>query len=160
MRASWEGSDPDLITFFKAFSKDLQARGMPFFAHCFVRSHALQDTLYANGVSKARAGQSPHNWGMAVDVVHYGRFWQLTRQEWAVVGLLGKEAARRRNIKVTWGGDWRFYDPAHWELSDWKDRASGRLTEAQPFSQAFARARAAGLSVFTWNGSKYTTDLA
>ena len=28
-------------------------------------------------------------------------------------------------VKVVWGGDWtRPYDPAHWELADWKQHWS------------------------------------
>jgi peptidoglycan L-alanyl-D-glutamate endopeptidase CwlK len=40
------------------------------------RTHAEQDALYAQGrttpgpiVTRAKGGQSPHNWGLAIDVV-------------------------------------------------------------------------------------------
>lgn len=122
IRADSTGSDRLIVEFSQALQKDLVARGIPFFAHTYVRSNEEQERLFRTGVTKARSGQSPHNHGMAVDLVHYGRYWDLTQKEWAVIGLIGKEVARKRNIAITWGGDWKFYDPAHWELSDWKDR--------------------------------------
>lgn len=122
LATSTEGADDDILRFSQAFLRDLRKRGIPFFPHCYYRDEETQNRLRKQGVSKARWGQSPHNFGMAVDIVHFGRYWDLTSTEWAVIGLIGKEVARRLNLKVTWGGDWKFYDPAHWELSDWKKR--------------------------------------
>lgn len=121
MRHSREGSHPDLIRFQVAFCKELQRRGIPMFPICFVRGKTEQDNHYKNGVSKAKWGQSPHNYGLAVDVVHFGRYWDLSVKEWQVIGLIGKEVARRCNLKMTWGGDWKFYDPAHWEITRWEE---------------------------------------
>lgn len=71
-----------------------------------------------------RPGRSPHQFGMAVDIAHLTRAWDLTAKEWAVIGLIGKEVARKRKIRIVWGGDFKsIYDPAHWELADWKERA-------------------------------------
>jgi len=119
----WYDADPDLIAFQRAFIAEMQRRGLPFFAHTIWRDEVTQNRLYREGRTRARFGQSAHNYGMAVDIVHFGRYWDLTEKEWAVIGLIGKEVARKRNIKVTWGGDWSFYDPAHWELADWRQRA-------------------------------------
>lgn len=153
-----DGCDPDLTDFQVAFIKHLKSRGMPFFVHDLMRTKEQQDALFNRGVSKAKFGQSAHNYGMAADIVHYGRFWNLTKKEWAVVGLIGKEIARRRGIKMTWGGDWNFYDPAHWELADWKERAGIEKPVNDPsFSAAFAAARKAGKQVFRWNGNWYST---
>lgn len=110
-----------IIRFYLSFYQELEKHGIPFYGFYFHRSHALQDKLYAKGRSKAKGGQSPHNYGLAVDMVHSTRYWDLSRDEWAMIGTIGKEVARRLNIKVTWGGDWQFYDPAHWQLSNWKD---------------------------------------
>lgn len=123
LKVSSDGAHPDIVDFARAFLKELDARGMPFFPHCYVRSAQEQDRLFKAGVTKARAGQSPHNHGLAVDIVHDGKYWDLSGKQWAVVGMIGKEVARRRNIKIEWGGDWRFYDPAHWQLADWKKYA-------------------------------------
>lgn len=120
--APYTGVHPELLQFSKAFLADLKARGWPFYAHEYLRDRKAQDDAFKRGVSKAKFGQSAHNYGMAVDIVHYGRFWLLDPKEWALLGLIGKDVAKRRNIKITWGGDWKFYDPAHWELTDWKER--------------------------------------
>jgi len=63
----------------------------------------------------------------AVDIIHATRGWNLTAKEWQVVGAIGHEIARKRNIDMEWGGDWdghdgrpNFYDPAHWQLKSWK----------------------------------------
>lgn len=113
--------DPLMKEFADAFAKDLRKRALPFFIHSGFRTRDEQNALFARGVTRARFGQSAHNYGMAIDVIHFTRAWDLTPKEWAVVGLIGKEVARRRKIKVTWGGDWGFYDPAHWELAEWRD---------------------------------------
>ncbi len=120
LKTSWEGVHPDILDFHKAFQKELLQRGYPFYAFFFWRSHELQDELYRQGSTKARGGQSPHNYGCAVDEVHCYKFWDLTRKQWAVLGAIGKEVARRKGIKIVWGGDWKFYDPVHFQLADWK----------------------------------------
>lgn len=122
LATSTEGADDDILRFSQALLRDLRKRGLPFFPHIYFRNEETQNRLRKQGVSKAKWGQSAHNFGMAVDIVHFGKYWDLTPLQWAVIGLIGKEVARRLNLKVTWGGDWKFYDPAHWELSDWKKR--------------------------------------
>lgn len=117
---STDGSHEDIVRFGNALVAELQRRGMPFFAHCWARDRDTQNRLFRQGHTKARWPNSPHNRGAAVDIVHYGRYWDLTGKQWAVVGLIGKEVARRLNLKVEWGGDWSFYDPAHWQLAEWK----------------------------------------
>lgn len=112
---------PDLLRFIETFMRLLQSRSFPFFVHELVRDKHTQNAYFAKGVSKARWGSSAHNFGMAADIVHFGRYWELSKQEWNLVGALGKEAARKSGVKVTWGGDWAsIWDPAHWELADWR----------------------------------------
>ncbi len=128
LKASEVGSHPDLLKFSKGLLKELQARGYPFFPNEYLRDKSRQDSLYKAGFSRAKFGHSAHNYGMAVDIVHFVRLWDLTRKEWAVIGAIGKDVARRQNIKITWGGDFKsIYDPAHWELADWKERLASEL---------------------------------
>lgn len=115
------GSHPDLVEFERRLIARGRKLGVPLFAHCFVRSDADQNSLFVRGLSKARAGESPHNYGLAVDVVHGTKAWDLTRKQWEIIGHVGKEVAAQLGVKVEWGGDWRFYDPAHWELANWRD---------------------------------------
>lgn len=120
-RASRYGSHPDLVKFEAKFRKELNKKGIPMYPHCFLRDDHTQARLKAQGRSKAGPGQSPHNWGCAVDIVHSSRHWNLTEKEWAMIGAIGKEVARKMNLRITWGGDWEgFWDPAHWELADWR----------------------------------------
>lgn len=118
-----EGIHPDILAFSKAFLRDLHKLGIPMYPHTFVRNEKAQTIAFEKGNSKAKFGSSPHNFGKAVDIVHYWRSWDLTPKEWANIGAIGKETARRMNLKITWGGDWNFYDPAHWELKDWRNYA-------------------------------------
>ena len=136
----FDGVHPDIIDFWKAMDKHCKKRNIPLWAFEFVRSKKRQDALQAKGRSKAKGGQSPHqihrireyhpktgeiiregNFCMAVDIVHASRAWNLTKKEWDVLGSIGKEIARKRNLKMEWGGDWKFYDPAHWQIENWRD---------------------------------------
>lgn len=120
-RAIRAGAHPDLLEFERVLVKRMAKLGIPMFAHCVMRDGEEQNLLFVTGRSKARAGQSPHQYGLAVDVVHGVKAWDLTRKQWDIVGHVGKEVAAQLGVKVEWGGDWKFYDPAHWELADWRD---------------------------------------
>jgi hypothetical protein len=87
-----------------------------------LRDEKRQNDLYEQGRSKAKGGNSPHQFGCAVDIVHATRYWQLSKKEWDIIGSIGKEIARKRHLKLDWGGDWDFYDPAHWQLKNWRIR--------------------------------------
>ena len=94
------------------------------------RTPEEQDALYAIGrtkkgkiVTNAKAGQSSHNYGVAIDIFFlledgsaswsiplYRRLWKAAQ----VVGLQEKG--------LTWSGDWKtFKEMAHFELSNWKE---------------------------------------
>lgn len=100
--------------------------GVPMMATEFIRSEARQNDLYALGNSRARGGQSPHQYGLAVDVVHAKHGWQIDKKAWALIGHVGKEAARQAGLHIEWGGDFgTIWDPAHWQLEGWKDLKGG-----------------------------------
>ena len=93
------------------------------------RDNASQDALYAQGrttpgkiVTKAKAGQSWHNYKCAVDVVPIvaGKArWDAKEEIWQQVGVLGKAAG------LEWAGDWnRFKEYPHFQYT-------GGLTLAQ-----------------------------
>lgn len=119
-RADRIGAHNNILVFEKAFIRRFEKLGVPMFAHNMVRSEATQRRLYVQGVTKAPAGRSPHNHGKAVDLVHGIRAWDVPRPCWNLIGHVGKEVAAQLGIKLVWGGDWQFYDPAHWELDDWE----------------------------------------
>lgn len=114
------GVHPLVLKFARNLEKRLFAFGIEVKIYELYRSNERQNELYAQGVTKARAGQSPHQYGLAVDLIHRTRGWDLTKAEWGIIGAHGKEVARKLGVKIEWGGDWNFYDPAHWQLADWK----------------------------------------
>lgn len=120
-RAYRVGAHPDLVEFEKRFVRRMARLGVPMFAHEMVRNSARQEALYSQGLTRARAGQSAHQWGCAVDLVHGTKAWNLDAKSWAIIGHVGREVAGQAGIAIRWGGDWSFYDPAHWELENWKE---------------------------------------
>lgn len=128
LRADRTDAHPDIVRFYNRLRVELERRGIPFYAHQFYRGKAEQDRLKAAGRSKAAWGSSPHNYGLAVDMVHALYHWDLTKAQWALIGTIGKEVARKLDLKVTWGGDWNFYDPAHWQLTNWKNLKGWKTT--------------------------------
>jgi hypothetical protein len=121
-RAIRAGCHPGIIEFERKLVQRLARLGVPMFCHTAMRGQQDQNELYVKGFSKAKGGESPHQYGLAVDIVHGTKAWDLNRKQWEIVGHVGKEVAAALGIKVEWGGDWRsFYDPAHWQLSDWRD---------------------------------------
>jgi hypothetical protein len=85
-----------------------------------LRTFAEQDALYAKGrtapgkiVTKAKGGESNHNYGLAVDVCPYvaGKpDWVAKDSVWSEIG----DAAKA--VGLAWGGDWKFVDKPHVEL--------------------------------------------
>lgn len=119
-RADRTRSHPDILLFEMLLVRRMAQLGVPMFTHAVYRDAANQNALHEAGHTRATAGQSPHNYGLAADIVHSRLGWNLAKRSWAVVGHVGKEVAKQNGIAVRWGGDWSFYDPAHWELQDWK----------------------------------------
>lgn len=119
-RADRTRTHPDILLFEMLLVRRLAGLGVPVFCHTAYRSEGTQNDLYAKGHTRAKAGESPHNWGLAVDIVHSRLAWDMAKASWDVIGHVGKEVAAQNGIAVEWGGDWSFWDPAHWELSDWK----------------------------------------
>lgn len=129
-RADWSHADPRLMVWAATFTEMARKRSIPLYVHSAFRGEKEQNALVAKGNSKARYPSSAHNIGEAVDVVHGVFHWDMNAQEWNLLHVLGKLALDRVNtllkadnkLSLTWGGSWRFYDPAHWEVSDYKSR--------------------------------------
>jgi len=126
-QATRDGADERIVTFARKFVVRMENLGVPMFPHVFVRSREDQQVAFDSGVSRAKPGQSPHQYGLAVDIVHGIKAWDLSRESWALIGHIGKEIATQNGLKVVWGGDFKsIWDPAHWELADWRDIAGIR----------------------------------
>lgn len=124
-RGIFPGSDKthcDLKKWWFAFQKQAAQQGIPLRVHSGYRTHEQQQVLFERKVTKAKPGQSPHNFGLAVDIIHTKLAWEgMTPEGWAILGAMGQEIARKQNLKLTWGGEWSFYDPAHWQIEKWRD---------------------------------------
>jgi hypothetical protein len=117
----FDRTHPDITRFSIAFIEACRERGIPMIAFETYRTPERQQKLLKKGVTKAAPGNSPHQYGCAVDLLVIPQWWEATRDQWAVIGVIGKEVARKKKINVTWGGDFKsIWDPAHWELSNWE----------------------------------------
>ncbi|MDZ5713617.1 peptidoglycan-binding protein [Jeotgalibacillus haloalkalitolerans] len=100
-----------------------------------LRTNDEQNRLYAKGrttsgniVTNARAGQSAHNYGLAVD--YFLTDQTGTRAVWTVNAQWKRVAAIAKSMGFTWGGDWTsFPDASHLEYTKgltWRDLQAGR----------------------------------
>jgi peptidoglycan L-alanyl-D-glutamate endopeptidase CwlK len=98
-----------------AAQRDLQVRII-----CGTRTWAEQDALYAKGrttpgpiVTKARGGQSNHNFSIAFDVGVFsfdGKKYLGDHAFYRELGPLGE------SLGFEWGGRWKFRDEPHYQL--------------------------------------------
>ena len=83
------------------------------------RTYAEQDALYAQGrtkggsiVTNAKAGESSHNFGTAIDVVPIVNGIADWNTDWNKIATIGK------SVGFAWGGDWTsFKDKPHFEMN-------------------------------------------
>lgn len=129
--ADWSDCDPRLVVWAAVFQQMARKRDIPLYVHTALRSRSVQDRLRAEGRSRATYPRSAHNIGEAVDVVHGVYHWDMNAQEWRLLHALGLLALDRVNtylrkdhkLSLTWGGTFRsLYDPAHWEITDFRSR--------------------------------------
>lgn len=130
-KADWQYCDRRLMRWAALFQEYARKRGIPLYVHTAFRGEADQNKAAAAGHSKATYGRSAHNIGEAVDIVHSVFHWDLSRQEWAMLHVLGRLALDRVNadlpkllkLDLVWGGEFtKLYDPAHWEIRDFRSR--------------------------------------
>lgn len=119
---------PDVREEAKLIVREWRAMNMDVLITCTFRSNEEQDRLYAQGrgapgniVTNARAGESLHNVGRAIDfvpLVHGKPDWEdLKRFE------IVARVAQRVDPRVRWGGDWsgRLRDYPHIEWPKRRD---------------------------------------
>lgn len=120
--------------------EEARVQGCHYWAISGFRSYAEQTKLYAQGrtqkpglvVTNSQAGESAHNFGIAVDFCRDGLIDRAGLQpDWKLESYneLGEAA---RNHGLEWGGGWAFKDAAHVQ---WP----GFVTAAQlaPLREAF-----------------------
>jgi len=112
----------------EAFIAAAKAKGIDLLVTSTYRDSESQDALYAQGrstpgniVTRAKAGQSWHNWRCALDVVPLvnGKAIWDDQAVWKQVGEIGKSCG------LEWAGDWKtFKEFPHFQYT-------GGLTLAQ-----------------------------
>ena len=127
-RADWQHVDRRLMRWSALFIEYARKRNIPLYVHSAYRTREEQQLLLSRNVT--RTLHSAHRIGEAVDIVHGVYHWDMTPQEWRFLQVIGNRALDRVNatlkkadkLELTWGGNWSFYDPAHWQITDYKTR--------------------------------------
>ena len=110
--------------------QDCKAQGVELLVTCTRRTLEEQAALYAQGrttpgkiVTRAKPGQSAHNYGCAIDIVPLvnGKpLWQFNAKNpgpiWSTIGRIGQ------GLGLTWYGSplAPFVEGCHLELPDWR----------------------------------------
>lgn len=114
--------DGPMIFLAQQIVKAMQDAGYPATIFNSYRSPEQQNREYLEGDSKAKAWQSPHQFLEAVDIVHPGKFWNVSEDYWETLHACGKIVEERFGVDLVFGYDWG-WDKAHIELADWKSVA-------------------------------------
>lgn len=114
-RAVRTGVHPDILDFERLFIRRMASFGVPMFASEMMRTPERQAELIRQGHSWATVETAMHPKGRAVDIIHSILAWDLQKKAWDMIGHIGKEVALQNGLRLVWGGDWKKWDPAHWE---------------------------------------------
>jgi len=107
-------------------AKDVcEAEGCDVRIICGTRTYKEQDALYSKRprVTKARGGQSMHNFGIAWDIgIFRGKEYFGDHELYAKVGKLYNQAPG-----IIWGGTWKsFVDQPHYQLNKYPNSTAAR----------------------------------
>jgi peptidoglycan L-alanyl-D-glutamate endopeptidase CwlK len=113
--------DPKVQPLARALIEEAQARGINAKVICGTRTFEEQDELYAQGrtkpgkiVTKAKGGQSWHNFSLAFDVGIFspdGKEYYGESEAYKEVGKIGE------TLGLEWGGAWKFVDEPHFQFN-------------------------------------------
>lgn len=119
---------PEVRSLVDTFLSSCALAGFDVLVTCTFRNDAEQTALYAQGrtepghiVTNARAGQSAHQYGLAIDIVPMVNGkpdWNGADPIWSEIGVLGEAAG------LTWLGapDSTFHEKPHFEFPNWRTR--------------------------------------
>lgn len=112
----------------------MQDAGFPAkISECY-RSAERQRQLKAQGFSKAEPYASPHQYYLAVDIIHPSMGWDVPREYWDALHEAVLNVEKKFGVDLRHGYDWdgdgiavledsteKFWDPAHVELKAWRE---------------------------------------
>ena len=118
--------DPSFRPKIQVLLDDLERRGIKCIVTSGRRTIHEQNELYDQGrrtpgdiVTKAKGGESPHNFGLAADLCpldsHGNPWWNAPDDVWQVIHNLAEERGYLDS-----GYDWKFCDRPHIEDPNWK----------------------------------------
>lgn len=99
--------------------KNMQQQGYPSYIHTCFRPPEIQEEKHKQGLSKAPAWASPHQYYEAVDIVHLTKHWHASNQYWHALNNAVEIIAEKYGVELEHGYDWG-WDSAHIELADWR----------------------------------------
>ena len=161
---------PEFLSVIEMTLRILESMKTPFKVYSGLRSFAEQDALYAKGrtapgnmVTKARGGQSMHNYGLAVDLaplnlmtpedwdVHWPDITSVRGDVWRNLEQALEEAQILSDGDLTfeWGGRWRFRDLPHCQI---------RITSGELRSGYYPPSKDAEWLVFAHTTFLYDSD--
>lgn len=131
---------------------EMQKAGYPAkIAECY-RDYRRQMDLLRQGRSKAMAFQSPHQFYLAVDIIHPSKGWDVSSAYWetlaSCVRVVEEKYGRGERLLVH-GHNWQFKDSAHVQLANWHefaDRILGDLTPQDAYSYIVASPESARMA--------------
>lgn len=100
---------------------------------CTYRSDADQQKAFDTHHSKARPGESAHNFNpsLAIDVAPFPIDWN-DLERFDVMARCMKDAAAKAGVAITWGGDWpHFKDYPHFELTHWREIVAAKSKQGE-----------------------------
>ncbi|PID83141.1 hypothetical protein CSB11_02795 [Candidatus Campbellbacteria bacterium] len=113
--------DPEMSKALDCLKTKSKAAGINIRAVSTIRTFAEQEKLYAKGrcssgssVTKARAGYSYHNFGLAFDIYYNGFYKDVKKGRLTKINKIAKIA--KEQCCLAWGGDWSgFKDMPHFQ---------------------------------------------
>ncbi len=112
-------ADGPMIWLGEQIVKRMEKAGYPSRIFCGYRSPEQQDKEFAEGDSKARAYQSPHQFYEAVDIIHKTKAWNVSQDYWDTLAAIVRVVEREYAIDLVHGYDWG-WDSAHIEIALWR----------------------------------------
>ncbi|PYX53912.1 MAG: peptidase M15 [Acidobacteria bacterium] len=127
--------NPKVQPLARALIETATAQGINVKVIASLRTYDEQNALYAQGrtkpgriVTKAKGGQSNHNFGTAFDVGIFSADSQKyfgESPDYAKVGVIGE------SLGLEWGGRWKFVDEPHFQFNQGRSLAQLRTAYEQ-----------------------------
>lgn len=133
-------SDGPMLWLGDQIVKRMEKAGYPSRIFCGFRSPEQQNREFADGDSKAKAWQSPHQFYEAVDIIHKTKAWNVSQDYWDMLATVVRTVEREYSIDLVHGYDWG-WDSAHIEIALWRQvpkrqiRKEGHNYEPSPWER-------------------------